>query len=105
MNSVYGEVPTRYVREYIGTLINKTYKILPLKEEKSATLGKYFDSYLRELVGWTMLFPGYGHEAKIVCVLSTITYLAKNECDYEKLRREVFKCIHILQDVQKSLKG
>lgn len=104
MNGVYGEVSDRYLREYLKSLIDKTYKILPLKEEESPTLNKYLNSYLRELVGWTNVFPFYGNEAKIMCVLSTIAYFANNDCDIADTKSEVFKCIHILEGIKDALK-
>lgn len=103
MNSIYGDVSNRYVREYLKSLIDKTYKILPMKEEGSNTLGQYLNSYLLELVGWTTAFPFYGHEAKIMSVLSTIAYFANNDCGVAETKREVFKCIHILESVKNEL--
>lgn len=103
MNTAYGEIPNRYLREYLKLLIDKTYKILPLKEEGAATLDKYLESYLSELVGWTVLFPFYGQESKIMSVLSTIAFFTNNECDVATTRREVFKCIHLLEEVKNGI--
>jgi hypothetical protein len=103
VNSIYGEISDRYLREYLKSLIDKTYKILPLKEENSPTLDKYLNSYLRELVGWTNMFPSYGSEAKIVSVLPTISYFAHNECDVATTKAEVFKCIHAIEDIINKL--
>ena len=47
----YGLLPKENFCKYFEFLINKTYKILPLKEEKSDTLKSYLESYLRELIG------------------------------------------------------
>ena len=47
----YGLLPKENFCRYFEFLINKTYKILPLKEEKSDTLKSYLESYQRELIG------------------------------------------------------
>ena len=47
----YGMLPKENFCRYFEFLINKTYKILPLKEEKSETLKSYLESFQRELIG------------------------------------------------------
>lgn len=100
--SRYGEIPMGSVNNYINILINKTYKILPMKEEELPTLKSYIESYLRELIGaYSFLFDN--DNGQVMVLISTMAYLADNEYDVSVCRKEVFKCIHILQDISNTL--
>lgn len=100
--SRYGEIPMNAVENYVKVLINKTYKILPMKEEELPTLKSYIESYLRELIG-AHLFLFNDDNGQVMVLISTMTYLANNDYDVAVCRREVFKCIHILQDIINTL--
>lgn len=100
--SHYGEIPNDSVENYIKILINKTYKILPMKEEELPTLKSYIESYLRELIG-AHIFLFNEDNKQLMVLISTMTYLANSEYDVSVCRKEVFKCIHILQDISNSL--
>ena len=79
--------------------INKTYKILPLKEEKSDTLKSYLESYQRELIGNMNLVPLLVNEPKFITVLNTIQFLISEDYSENVCKREVFKCIRILEEI------
>jgi hypothetical protein len=90
-------------KSYIKHLINKTYKILPLKEESMtsgdyATLVAYTKSYLIELKGAAMLLDMIKDEPIIIDVMGTIEYLSKNvdKCSHQEVKVMIFRCIHTL---------
>ena len=98
----YGSLPKESFCNYFHFLINKTYKILPMKEEGSKTLKAYLESFLRELVGNQNLVHTLTNEPQFITVLNTIQYLISEEYTTEVCRKEVFKCIRILEHINKK---
>lgn len=96
----YGMLPKETFCRYFEFLINKTYKILPLKEEKSDTLKSYLESYLRELIGNKDLIPLLVDEPKFVTVLNTMQFLISEDYSDKVCKKEVFKCIRILEEIK-----
>lgn len=98
----YGLLPKENFCRYFEFLINKTYKILPLKEEKSDTLKSYLESYQRELIGNMDLVPILVDEPKFITVLNTMQFLISEEYSDKVCKREVFKCIRILEEINEK---
>lgn len=98
----YGLIPEESFCKYFEFLINKTYKILPLKEERSETLKSYLESYLRELIGNQKLISLLTNEPKFITVLNTMQYLISEDYSDKVCKKEVFKCIHILEEINKK---
>ena len=98
----YGLLPKENFCNYFNFLINKTYKILPLKEENSDTLKSYLESYQRELIGNMDLVPLLVNEPKFITVLNTIQFLISEEYSDKVCKREVFKCIRILEEINEK---
>lgn len=98
----YGTLPRENFCKYFEFLINKTYKILPLKEEKSDTLKSYLESYLRELIGNKDLVSILVNEPRFITVLNTMQFLISEEYSNEVCKREVFKCIRILEEINEK---
>ena len=95
----YGMLPKENFCRYFEFLINKTYKILPLKEEKSETLKSYLESFQRELIGNMDLVNVLVDEPKFITVLNTMQFLISEEYSDKICKKEVFKCIRILEDI------
>lgn len=102
----YGLIPEENFCNYFKFLINKTYKILPLKEEESDTLKSYLESYQRELIGNKDLISIMVNEPKFITLLNILQYLISEDYSVKVCKKEVFKCIHILEDINfKYFKG
>lgn len=95
----YGLIPKENFCNYFKFLIDKTYKILPLKEENSETLKQYLESYLRELIGNRDLVDVLVDEPKFITILNTMQYLISEEYSTSVCKKEVFKCIRILEEI------
>jgi len=98
----YGLISNESFCRYFEFLINKTYKILPMKEENCKTLKSYLESYLRELIGNKELVTLLVNEPQFITVLNTIQYLISEEYSVEVCKKEVFKCIHLLENINKK---
>lgn len=105
MMTQYGDLPKDCLENYFDMLINRTYKILPMKEEGSSTLKSYLNSYLCELIGDQTLMFGLKDEPQFVAVLGNISYLANEEYDVGECKRMVFNCINLLKSVRKNVLG
>ena len=102
----YELIPKESFCNYFKFLINKTYKILPLKEENSETLKSYLESYLRELIGNKELVSVLVNEPKFITVLNTMQFLISEDYSINVCKKEVFKCIRILEEINlKYFKG
>lgn len=95
----YGEIPKENFCRYFEFLIDKTYKILPLKEENSNTLKSYLESFLRELIGNKDLIEMLVDEPHFITVLNTMQFLISEEYSVGICKKEVFKCIKILEKI------
>ncbi len=105
MNTVYGDIPDRSIKAYLKALINKTYKILPMKEENSSTLKLYIEGFVRELTGFMNLFDFLIEDQQFMTLITTLVYLASEDYDNLICKKEVFKCIHIVEHIEKSYFG
>lgn len=85
---------------YLNFLISKVYKILPIVETEPETIRDYLDSLILELKGSQQLMTKIKHDAKFISLLSTLQYFADNPCTHKVYKREVFKCIKIIQGLQ-----
>lgn len=87
---------------YLDGIISKLYKILPLYESQSSTLLTYIKSLQVELIGSTSLIELLHDDAQYVSILATIQYLLEHDYDKETCKREVFKCIKIIQKLKQK---
>ena len=98
----YGLLPKENFYKYFDFLINKTYKILPMKEEGSQTLKIYLEGLLRELVGDKELVSILTNEPRFISVLNSIQFLISEDYSVQVCKKEVFKCIHILSEINSA---
>lgn len=104
MEEITDKLDKEKLRAYFKHLVNKTYKILPLKESAiksgdSTMLNSYLDGFARELLGCGILFDLIEKEPRIVSVFCIITYLREEKYDKEVCKSEVFRCIGILNKI------
>lgn len=105
MNTIYGEIPNENMSQYFKNLVGKTYKILPLYEEKSSTLQSYIKSYQCELIGGGHLFEPLKYEPKFITLLATIEYLGSADYNHDTCKREVLKCTNLISEIYERYFG
>lgn len=98
----YGKIPNEMFNNYLEYLINKLFKILPMKEQGVSTLHTYLQSLQIELIGSTELINAIKCDAQFLTLLNTIQFFIENEYDKKTCKREIFKCIHIIKNLQKK---
>jgi hypothetical protein len=94
------------VQSYYETLKNRIFKILPLYEEENIGVSKYIHSLLFELGGVENLIEELNGDVEFISLLATLeslydeSLIGRNNCPLVK--REVFKCINIIERIQKG---
>ena len=92
-------------KAYFNHLINKTFKILHLKEDiakKQCTVNDYkvyITGFQKEIIGFGYIFDLIENEPIILSMISILEYLSKYDCDHDTCKKEVFKCIHIIENL------
>lgn len=95
--------PYKALDSYLHNLINKVYKILPMKEEQCDTLTSYILSLENELIGCYELWDILDDSPQFLAVINIIKYLSIEEYDISTCKREVFKAIHLIEKVIKDI--
>lgn len=90
---------------YIKSLIPKTFKILYIKEKQPETLYEYVDSLRVELIGSQKSFQELRTDVNFQSLINIINYFCDNELEHRKVRREVFKCIDLINKIDNQQRG
>ena len=96
---------TRYsLRNYMRSLVDRFFKILPLWEDGEETLPEYLDSMLIELSGFRSMMFALHHDQDYVTLIAIVQYLIDNPGTSARVvKREVFRAISCLRStVQKK---
>lgn len=89
------DIETPMITNYMSALIGRVYKILPLWEEQSDTVGKYIHSLQLELLGLKNLSKDVSTDPTLLSVISTLQYFLDHpETGTDVVKREVFRSIH-----------
>lgn len=103
MMTIYNtEVSDRMVSNYINSLVNRFYKILPIKESGEGTLKRYLESLQREMIGVRDLIVCIQNDDRYLTLLAMIQYFIDHDTDVGAVRADVFRAISILKKLQKK---
>jgi hypothetical protein len=92
METKYGNLPDIQDKLYKTNLINKFYKILPLKERNSETIEMYIESLIYELYGADIVF----NSKKDFITLISILEMIKSEKNHAVYKQKIFQCTNEL---------
>ena len=94
----YGKkIENRDLNLYIDSLKNKTYKLLPLREEK-LQWEKHLETILIEISGFNSITL---NQVKIISVLSNLEALKDLE-DFQTYRKTIFESLNILEELKRG---
>lgn len=93
------------VVRYMGGLVNRFFKILPIKEEGEPTLKQYMQSLQREMLGCQSLIIMLKDDDRYMSLLSILQYLIDHDTNIKTTKMEVFRAINILRQLQKKYGG
>lgn len=95
-------VPDKMVADYFAQLVNKFFKILPIKENGEPSLNEYLLSLQIEMLGLRGLMILIHNDSMYLSLLAILEYLIENDVDVRVVRREVFKAISICNKLEKK---
>lgn len=91
----------KLVYKYFKHLVNRFFKILPMRENNEETLPSYIQSLQLELLGCNNLVEEIHNQSDFLTLLSILQYFIDNPvCNTEIVRREVFRAISICNALQ-----
>ena len=96
------KIPTKVLSNYIDSLVNSFFKILPIKENEEDTLCEYMKSLQLELIGCNKLFVATNFDSSLLSLIGVLQYLIDEPCDVSVVKREVFKAISICKRLKKK---
>lgn len=86
----------KILNNYLRTLINHFFKILPIWESGEGSLSIYMKSLQSELLGCKELIEAIHEDSLFLSLISILQYLLDHpESDVAFVRREVFRAISI----------
>ncbi len=94
---------------YKKSLVDRTYKILPLYEESNEGLFANIQSLVYELHGLLNVIESLNENANFLSLIATLESLSDDSLffylDKDIVKREVFKCIDLIKKMDKSTDG
>ena len=103
MMTIYNsEISDRMVSNYMNALVNRFYKILPIKESGEDTLTRYLESLQREMIGLRDLITFIKDDDRYLTLLAMAQYFIDHDADVATVRTDVFRAISILKKLQKK---
>lgn len=97
------------MKQYIHKVTNRVFKILAIREKELCGVNAYFDDYIDSLridiTGALVTFPELKACDEFIVVFNIINYLHDNDVSYKVLRREVFKALHLLNQIEARCGG
>lgn len=89
-------VNVKTLENYFKRLIDRFFKILPIKECNEQSLTEYMQSLQLELLGAKKLIEVLNNDPALLSLIATLQYLIDNpSCTNREVKREVFKAISI----------
>lgn len=85
------------LRRYLSNLVNRFFKILPIRENGENSLDTYINSLQVELLGCKELILALQNDPDVLTLASILQYFIDHpECPVAMTKREVFKAISII---------
>lgn len=94
-------ITSELLHNYFGRLVNRFFKILPMRENQEGSLCTYMQSLQVELLGCKGFIPAMSKDSDFLTMLSILQYLIENpKCNISDVKREVFRAISICNRLQ-----
>lgn len=99
------------INDYVEKLKNRIFKILPLYEniEERKGLFKYIQSLLFEFDGLPNFMDNFKNSSEFIILYATLESLSDetlfDDDNKEVVKREVFKCIKLVENLKEKMVG
>lgn len=89
-------INSEIIRGYFKRLVDKLFKILPMRENNEESLTTYMQTLQAELLGFQKFIVTINNDADYLSILAILQYLIDTpECSISVVKREVFSAISI----------
>lgn len=88
--------------KFIDHFIGGIFKILPLKETNNIGLHDYIDSVIMQAYGATKRYNTLCSSEYFSEIINALIYMRDNNFTVKQCKREVFKCINLLEKIKKD---
>lgn len=102
VKTLYNEIPVNLHINYMDNLINRVFKILPLKDEKSDTVEAYITNLLYELTGNKELIIYLNNDSRYETILSNLQKMLSQDTNYRTLVFNTITLITQIRDTERS---
>lgn len=85
MQTIYNPIPENLYENYMNNLVNRIFKILPLKEENSDTIEVYITNLLYELTGNKELITVLQNDSQYETILANLQILISDNENYRSI--------------------
>ena len=93
----YNLIPDKLYINYMDKLVNRVFKILPLKDEKSETVNTYITNLLFELTGNQELILFLNNDSQYEALLSNLQGLLIDDSNYRSI---ILNCIPLIKSLK-----
>lgn len=100
-------ISEEYIGNYVSSLVNCFYKILPMREDGEPSLQLYMEGLRREMIGFGGLIPDLCGEPMYITLLCILqSFIDHPDTAIADVRRDVFRAITICKNLSgKILQG
>lgn len=97
--SVGETLSAELIDNYFRNLVNQIYKILPMRENETESLGKYIWRLEAELIGGQNLILAIQEDAYFGSLVNILQYLSDHfsDCSVEQVKQLVFEGISLCE--------
>lgn len=96
-------ISNELMENYLKTLVNRFFKILPIREQDDDSLPIYLRSLQMEVLGSQNLITSFQNNANFITLASILQYLIDNpDCSIKTVRREVFHAISLCNKLKQT---
>lgn len=101
INDIY--VSEELLLNYFQSLVNRFFKILPIRESEEETLTVYMKSLQCEVLGCRKLISDMNNDSRFFTLAAILQYLIDTpNCPIKDVKREVFKAIRICNQLKEQ---
>lgn len=99
------DISEELVDNYFHNLVNRFFKILPMRESGGKTLPVYIQSLQLEILGCKELIRQLDDDSNFLSLVSILQYMRDNpDCPVGDVKREVFRAIALCNKIEARYK-
>jgi hypothetical protein len=86
---------------FLTSMIGAVFKVLPLYDSNNETLPDYIESLYIQLIGGRETYEDLKLSQEYTTIINVIQYFRANEYSKKTCKREILKCVNLLEKLSK----